>query len=106
MLSDAHLKPAPFEKIVVWKGSRIARNVEDRLACESLLARKGIEIISVTEPSFEGATKVLMLPVMAAVDAYQSALIAEDTLRSMKMNPWDGDKTKTERDFIGQCSRC
>jgi len=25
MLADAQRKPAPFEKVVVWKGSRIAR---------------------------------------------------------------------------------
>ena len=78
------LKPLPFEKLIIWKGSRIARNVEDRLACQSLLAKKGIDIISVKEPEFEGSIKVLMLPIMAAIDEYQSYIIGEDTLRGMK----------------------
>jgi site-specific DNA recombinase len=84
MMADAHPKPIPFEKIIVWKGSRIARNTEDRLACQSLLARKGIDIVSVKEPEFEGSIKVLMLPIMAAIDEYQSCLIGEDTVRGMK----------------------
>ena len=74
------MKPIPFEKLIIWKGSRIARNVEDRMACQSLLAKKGIDIISVKEPEFEGSIKILMLPIMAAIDEYQSYLIGEDTL--------------------------
>jgi site-specific DNA recombinase len=84
MMADALQKPTPFEKIIVWKGSRIARNTEDRLACQSLLARKGIDIVSVKEPEFEGSIKILMLPIMAAIDEYQSYVIGEDTLRGMK----------------------
>ena len=84
MLAEANQKPTPFEKIIVWKGSRIARNTEDRLAFHSLLGKKGIDVISVKEPEFEGPIKILMLPIMAAIDEYQSYLIGEDTLRGMK----------------------
>ena len=84
MLIDANTKPVPFVKVLTWKGSRIARHVEDRLACHSLLAKKGIDVVSVKEPEFEGSIKVLMLPIMAAIDEYQSYLIGEDTLRGMK----------------------
>ena len=84
MLVDANVKPVPFVKLITWKGSRIARNVEDRMACQSLLAKKGIDIVSVKEPEFEGSIKILMLPIMAAIDEYQSYLIGEDTLRGMK----------------------
>ncbi len=84
MMLDAKKKPAPFEKIIVWKGSRIARNTEDRLAFHSLLGRKGIDVITIKEPEFDGPTKILMLPIMAAIDEYTSYLIGEDTLRGMK----------------------
>jgi DNA invertase Pin-like site-specific DNA recombinase len=84
LMSDAHKKPIPFEKVIIWKGNRIARNTEQRLACQSLLARKGIDVVSVKEPDFEGSVKVLMLPIMAAVDEYLSVLIGEDTLRGMQ----------------------
>ncbi len=84
MLSDAHQKPIPFHKIIVWKGSRIARNVEDRLACQSILARRGIDIVSPNEPEFEGAIRALMIPLLAGIDEYESWRIGEDTLRGMK----------------------
>jgi Site-specific recombinases, DNA invertase Pin homologs len=84
MIADAHQNPIPFQKVIVWKGSRIARNVENRLACQSLLAKRGIDIVSVKEPEFEGSIRVLMLPIMAAIDEYQSYIIGEDTLRGMK----------------------
>ncbi|MBT4511775.1 MAG: recombinase family protein [Chloroflexi bacterium] len=84
MLSDAQQKPSPFQKIIVWKGSRIARNVEDRLACQSILARRGIDIVSPNEPEFEGAIRALMIPLLAGIDEYESWRIGEDTLRGMK----------------------
>jgi site-specific DNA recombinase len=84
MLADANKKPLPFNKLVVWKGSRIARNTEKRLAFQSLFTQKGIDVISVKEPEFEGSIKVLMLPIMAAIDEYKSYEISEDTLRGMK----------------------
>jgi len=84
MILDTHHKPLLFEKIIVWKGSRIARNTEEVLAFHSLLGKEGIDVISVKEPEFEGSIKILMLPVMAAIDEYQSYLIGEDTLRGMK----------------------
>ncbi len=84
MMADAREKPALFQKIITWKGNRIARHVEDRLAFQSILGRLGIDLVSLNEPEFEGATKVLMLPIMAAIDEYQSYIIAEDTLRGMK----------------------
>ena len=48
------------------------------------MARKGIAVISVKEPEFEGSIKILMLPIMAAIDEYQGYFIGEDTLRGMR----------------------
>ncbi len=84
MISDAHQKPSPFDKIIVWKGSRIARNVEDRLAFQSIMGRRGIDIVSPNEPEFEGAIRALMIPLLAGIDEYESWRIGEDTLRGMK----------------------
>jgi DNA invertase Pin-like site-specific DNA recombinase len=109
MMADANQKPPPFEKVLVWKGSRIARNVEDRIACTSFLARKGIEIVSIKEPEFEGAMKVLMVPILAGIDEYQSYVTGEDTLRGMKTLARQGYSTdgkppkgyRVNRTFIG-----
>jgi DNA invertase Pin-like site-specific DNA recombinase len=59
LLSDVHRKPVPFDKLVVWRGSRIFRNTERRLAFHALFARKGIDIISVVEPELEGSIALL-----------------------------------------------
>ena len=82
LMADA--KKKKFNKVVVWKGSRIARNVQDRLATETFLGKNGIDLVSLNEPDFEGSTRVLMLPILAAIDEYQSHIIAEDTLRGQK----------------------
>jgi len=85
MMSAVRSKKCPFEKIIVWRGNRIARNALNRLALESGLATHGVELISLNEPKFEGSTRVLMLPIMAGIDEYFSAITGEDTLRGMKV---------------------
>lgn len=85
MMREVAHKPARFQKIIVWRGNRIARNTYNRLGFQSVLAREGVDLISLNEPEFQGSTKVLMVPIMAAIDEYQSYVIAEDTLRGMKM---------------------
>ena len=82
LMADA--KKKKFSKVVVWKGSRIARNVQDRLATETFMGKNGVDLVSLNEPDFEGSTRVLMLPILAAIDEYQSHIIAEDTLRGQK----------------------
>ena len=52
-----------------------------------------IDIVSPNEPEFEGSTRVLMVPIMAAIDEYQSHIIAEDTLRGLKTLAGQGYST-------------
>lgn len=83
MMRAVGMKPAQFSKIVVWRGNRIARKVENRLAFQSVLASHDVDLVSLNEPEVEGSMKVLMLPIMAAIDEYQSFIIGEDTKRGM-----------------------
>jgi len=84
LLHCVRQKPREIDYVVTWKGSRLARNVEDRLAIESLLMRNSIELVTVAEPTFEGSMKTLMVPILAAVDEHALDVISEDTKRGLK----------------------
>ncbi len=109
ILRHAREKPKPFNKVVVWKGSRIARDVEGRLACERLLTRNEIDVVTVAEPMFEGPTKTLVLPIFAAVDEYYLDQVSEDTKRGLKQLAKQGYSTggrppkgyRTKREVVG-----
>lgn len=40
----------PFEKILVWKFSRFARNQEESIVYKNMLRKDGVEVISISEP--------------------------------------------------------
>lgn len=82
LLVDA--KDRVFDKVVCWKGSRIARNVADRFAFHGVLDRNGIDLVSLNEPEVDGAANILIRGMMASVDEYWSRSVAEDTLRGLK----------------------
>ena len=47
---DAAAKPnAPFKEILVWKFSRFTRKREHAVAFKSMLRRRGIRVVSITE---------------------------------------------------------
>ena len=49
MIEEGSKPNAPFEKILVWKFSRFTRKREHAVAFKSMLRRKGIRVISITE---------------------------------------------------------
>lgn len=50
MITAAESKEHPFDAIIVWKFSRFARNEEDSIMLKARLRRKGISVLSVSEP--------------------------------------------------------
>ena len=50
MISMAKEKIPPFSAILVWKFSRFARNQEESIVYKNLLRKKGIQVISISEP--------------------------------------------------------
>ncbi|MFC1808151.1 recombinase family protein [Candidatus Omnitrophota bacterium] len=50
MISDTKNKFPPFQVILVWKLSRFARNRQDSIVYKAMLKKRGIEIISISEP--------------------------------------------------------
>lgn len=84
MIAAAKSKPRPFDVILVWKFSRFARNREDSIVYKSMLRKQcGIEVISISEPTGEDKTAVLMEAMFEAMDEYYSLNLAEEVRRGM-----------------------
>ena len=52
MIDDATKSQAPFREILVWKFSRFTRKREHAVAFKSMLRRKGVRVVSITEHSY------------------------------------------------------
>jgi DNA invertase Pin-like site-specific DNA recombinase len=86
MINLAKQKNSPFEAILVWKLSRFARNREDSILYKSMLKKKGIQVISISEQIDESAAGKLLEGILETVDEFYSNNLASDTLRGMKEN--------------------
>src|SRR3990172_4028808 len=51
MIALTKSKEKSFDAILVWKLSRFARNREDSIIYKSLLRKRGIQVVSVSEPT-------------------------------------------------------
>ena len=49
MIDEASKTQAPFREILVWKFSRFTRKREHAVAFKSMLRRKGVRVVSITE---------------------------------------------------------
>ena len=49
MLDEAAKPTAPFKEILVWKFSRFTRKREHAVAFKSMLRKRGIRVVSITE---------------------------------------------------------
>jgi site-specific DNA recombinase len=83
MISAAKQKNPPFEGILVWKLSRFARNREDSIIYKSLLRRRGIQVISISEPIDDTPAGRMLEGMVEVVDEFFSTNTAHDTMRGM-----------------------
>ena len=67
--SSAH---APFNVILVWKFSRFTRKREHAVAFKSMLRKKGIRVVSITEHADDTPTGKLMEAIIESVDEFYS----------------------------------
>ena len=75
---------APFEVILVWKFSRFTRKREHAVAFKSMLRRKGIRVVSITEHADDSPTGKLMEAIIESVDEFYSENLAQDVTRGMR----------------------
>ncbi len=73
MLDEAGKPEAPFAEILVWKFSRFTRKREHAVAFKSMLRRRGIRVVSITEHADDSPTGKLMEAIIESVDEFYSA---------------------------------
>lgn len=74
MISETKKKFPPFQAILVWKLSRFARNRQDSILYKSLLKKRGIDVISISEPIDDTPQGQLMEGMIEVIDEFYSAV--------------------------------
>jgi len=90
MISETKKQIPPFHAILVWKLSRFARNRQDSILYKSMLKKRGIDLISISEPIDDTPQGQLMEGVIEVIDEFYSAVLAQETLRGMIENARKG----------------
>ncbi len=84
MIDEVAKPEAPFRKILVWKFSRFTRKREHAVAFKSMLRRKGVRVVSITEQADDTATGRLLEGIIESVDEFYSENLAEEVRRGMR----------------------
>jgi len=92
MIGETKKKFPPFQVILVWKLSRFARNRQDSILYKSMLKKRGIEVISISEPIDDTPQGQLMEGMIEVIDEFYSAVLAQETLRGMVENARKGHR--------------
>ena len=84
MLDEATKPDAPFQEILVWKFSRFTRKREHAVAFKSMLRRKGVRVVSITEQADDSPTGKLLEGIIESVDEFYSENLAQEVTRGMR----------------------
>ena len=84
MIDEGSRTNAPFEVILVWKFSRFTRKREHAIAFKSMLRKKGIKVVSITEHADDTPTGKLMEAIIESVDEFYSENLAQEVIRGMR----------------------
>ena len=84
MLDEASKADAPFQEILVWKFSRFTRKREHAVAFKSMLRKKGVRVVSITEHADDTPTGKLMEAIIESVDEFYSENLAQEVTRGMR----------------------
>ncbi len=84
MIDEGSRPSSPFEVILVWKFSRFTRKREHAVAFKSMLRKKGIRVVSITEHADDTPTGKLMEAIIESVDEFYSENLAQEVLRGMR----------------------
>ena len=83
MIAIAKEKTHPFDVIYVWKFSRFARNQEESMVYKNLLRKKGVSVVSVSEPIPEGHYGTLIERVIEWMDEFYLVNLGTEVIRGM-----------------------
>ena len=84
MIDTASKADAPFREILVWKFSRFTRKREHAVAFKSMLRRKGVRVVSITEQADDTPTGKLLEGIIESVDEFYSENLAQEVTRGMR----------------------
>ena len=84
MIDEGSRANSPFQVILVWKFSRFTRKREHAVAFKSMLRRKGIRVVSITEHADDTPTGKLMEAIIESVDEFYSENLAQEVTRGMR----------------------
>ncbi|MYC35455.1 MAG: recombinase family protein [Chloroflexi bacterium] len=84
MIDEGGRAKSPFQVILVWKFSRFTRKREHAVAFKSMLRRKGIRVVSITEHADDSPTGKLMEAIIESVDEFYSENLAQEVVRGMR----------------------
>ena len=84
MLDEAGKPRAPFKEILLWKFSRFTRKREHAVAFKSMLRRRGVRVVSITEQAEDNATGRLLEAIIESVDEFYSENLAQEVVRGMR----------------------
>ncbi len=90
MISDAMMKPAAFEVIVIHSLSRFFRDGIEFGVYERKLAKNKVKVVSITQPTSDDAGGEMMRRIICMFDEHQSKEISKHVSRSMKENARQG----------------
>ena len=97
MIDEARKPKAPFRQILVWKFSRFTRKREHAVALKSMLRRRGIRVVSITEQADDTPTGKLLEAIIESVDEFYSENLAQEVARGMREAAsrgfWVGSRT-------------
>ena len=83
MIAIASEKTHPFEAIFVWKFSRFARNQEESIAFKNYLKKRGVTVVSVSEPIPEGEFGSLIERIIEWMDEFYLKNLSVEVQRGM-----------------------
>lgn len=84
MIAAARSKSKPFDVILVWKLSRFARNREDSVIHKSILRKRGIQVVSISERVDDSPAGLLLEGVIEVIDEFYSANLSQEARRGLR----------------------
>jgi len=90
MIAETKKKFPPFQAILVWKLSRFARNRQDSIVYKAMLKRRGVDVISISEPIDNTPQGQLMEGMIEVIDEFYSAVLGQETIRGLIENTRKG----------------
>lgn len=93
MIAIAKEKTHPFDVIYVWKFSRFARNQEESMVYKNLLRKKGVTVVSVSEPIPDGHYGTLIERVIEWMDEFYLVNLGAEVTRGMTEKVTRGEPT-------------